>query len=225
MKNVIRKKLISAYLMSVSCAVFAQPFASWTKRELRLSNGIVERIIQLPPGTGSFTTTLYKPVQGEFKYFDSRSTDFQFEADHIVYSGKGNWTLKGITRHTDSNSGDGATVTLLSEDNKIELTLQFLLYPGMPVIRKNLGIKNLSLKTIQIESVDVEKFEVPFYDTATHFDAPTYSCIYHDYGRRRSIGPYDGNMQDALLIVNNSDWQQGIGIGNEAPGAIKHSSV
>ena len=227
-KKAIRKKiilLVSAYVLSVSCAVFAQPFASWTNRELRLNNGVVERIIQLPLGTGSFTTTLYKPVQGDFKYFASISTDFQFEADHIVYSGKGNWILKSITRHTDSNSGDGAMVTLLSEDNKIELAVQYLLYPGMPVIRKNLVVKNLSQKAIPIESVDVEKFDVPFYDQSTHFDAPAYSWIYHDYGRRRSIGPYDGNMQDALLIVHNSDWQQGIVIGNEAPGAIKHTSV
>ncbi len=89
----------------------------------------------------------------------------------------------------------------------------------MPVIRKNLVIKNLSPKTITLESVDVERFEV------TDYWATTFSWICHDYGRRRSIGPYNGTMQDALLTVHNSDWKQGIVIGNESAGVIKNTSV
>jgi|GEM_PF-4546701 len=33
------------------------------------------------------------------------------------------------------------------------------------------------------------------------------------------------NLQDALLTVHNRDWQQGIVIGNEATGVVKHTSV
>ena len=80
-------------------------------------------------------------------------------------------------------------------------------------------IKNLTNERTRLESVDVEKF------TATPYFATTFSWICHDYGRRRSIGPYDGTMQDALLTVHNSDWQQGIVIGNEAAGVVKHTSV
>lgn len=80
-------------------------------------------------------------------------------------------------------------------------------------------IKNFSNKSIQLESVDVEKFNTPGYW------ASTFSWICHDYGLHRSIGPYDGNMQDALNTVHNSDWQQGIVIGNGAPGVIKHTAV
>ncbi len=94
-----------------------------------------------------------------------------------------------------------------------------MLYPNSPAIRKNLVIKNLTSEPVQLESVDVEKF------TVTNYQATTFSWICHDYGRRRSIGPYDGNMQDALLTVHNSDWQQGIVIGNEAAGVVKHTSV
>ncbi len=32
-------------------------------------------------------------------------------------------------------------------------------------------------------------------------------------------------MQDALVTVHNSHWKQGIVIGNEAPGVMKHTSV
>jgi alpha-galactosidase len=197
----------------------AQPYASWTNNELKLDNNIVQRKIELPSHLGRFVTTLYKPVSGDFKYFEPVCTDFQFEVNDKIYSGKGKWILKGVKKYNDLKSGDGAAVTLLSGDKKIELIVQFLLYPGSPVVRKNLIIKNLSSETVKLESVDIEKFEI------IAFFAPTYSWICHDYGRRRSIGPYDGDMQDALVTVHNSDWQQGIVIGNEASGVIKHTSV
>ena len=197
----------------------AQPFATWTKTELKLTNGIVERTIKLPAASGNLVTTLYKPVTGSFKYLSASNTDFQFEINGKIYAGNTNWSLINITALTDARQGDGATVSLLSDDKKIELAIQFLLYPNMPVIRKNLVIKNLAAQTVQLESADVEKFNVaPYWPT-------TFSWICHDYGRRRSIGPYDGNMQDALITVHNSDWQQGMVIGNEAAGVVKHTSV
>jgi alpha-galactosidase len=202
-----------------SLTVSAQPFAVWTKTELKLNNGVVERRIKLPDDTSGFITTSYKPVTGDYWYFEKSNTDFQFEVNSKVYSGKGNWIFKNVNKHTDTNRGDGAAVTLVSADKKIELTLQFLLYTGLPVIRKNLIIKNLTGQTIRLESVDVEKFEVVEYWPTT------YSWIFHDYGRRKSIGPYDGNMQDALINIYDNDWQQGIVIGNEAAGVIKHTSV
>lgn len=215
-------KILSLFVFSalLSISAFAQqPFAIWTKDELKLNNGIVERTIHLPANNGKVITTIYKPVEGDFNYFPDSSTDFQFEINKKIYSGKTGWSLNKIERYSDSKSGDGAAVSLTSVDKKILLTLQFLLYPGSPAIRKNLVIKNLSDATVQLESVDVEKFYV------TEYAATTFSWICHDYGRRRSIGPYDGNSQDALLTVHNSDWRQGIVIGNEASGPIKHTSV
>ncbi|WP_462248857.1 glycoside hydrolase family 36 protein [Ferruginibacter sp.] len=206
-------------LLNFYSASIAQPFASWTKTELKLTNGVVERIIKLPAEKGEFITTLYKPVAGEFWYFEKSNSDFQFEINGKIYSGKGNWFFKNINKYTDAKTGDGASVTLISADKKIELSLQFLLYPGLPVIRKNLVIKNITTQTIKLESVDVEKFEVVEYWPTT------YSWIFHDYGRRKSIGSYDGNMQDALINIYDNDWQQGIVIGNEAAGVIKHTSV
>ncbi len=129
----------------------ALSYALWTKYELKLNNGVVKRTITLPDNKGDFITEEYKPVEGEFNYFDTASTDFQFEINNTIYSGKGKWLLKNIREYRDPKSGNGAAVTLLSMDKKIELTLQFLLYPRLPVIRKNLLIKNLSGETIQLE--------------------------------------------------------------------------
>jgi alpha-galactosidase len=212
-------KILIAYSIIFGGTVIAQPYASWTDSALKLNNGIVERTIKLPVGTGPFGTTAYKPVKGEYAYFSKWNTECQFEIDDKIYSGQSAWELTSIEKLVDSNNGNGASVTFISSDKSIELTLQFILYPGSPAIRKRLSIKNLTGKIVKLESVDIEKL------TVSGYAATTYSWICHDYSRRRSIGPYDGNMQDALLTVHNSDWQQGVVIGNEVPGAVKHSSV
>jgi alpha-galactosidase len=200
-------------------SVAAEPFASWTQQQLVLNNGIIQRMIQLPVNSGSCLTTSYKPVEGEFQYFMPANTDFQFEIDGIAYSGKSNWKLASITSIADAYQGEGAAVKLISQDKQVEVTLNYLLYPHLPVIRKSIAVKNLSDKAVSLESVDVEVFNV------TEYTATTFSWIYSDYGRRKSIGPYDGNMQDALVMVHNRDWKSGIVIGNEASGVLKHTSV
>lgn len=210
-----------AFIISVLFAfdVVSAPFAKWTKTQLTLTNGIVERTIELPAETGNLITTSYKPVNGEFKYFMPSNTDFQFEVNSVRYSGKSNWKLVGVKQISDQLQGDGAAVTLISEDRKIELTLKYLMYPDLPVVRKSLVVKNLGKEAVALESVDVEKFNV------TGYYATTFSWIYSDYGRRKSIGPYEGNMQDALVVVHNMDWQSGIVIGNESSGVLKRTSV
>lgn len=209
-------------LIIVACfanRIVSAPFARWTKTELTLNNGVVQRIIQLPAEEGQFLTTSYKPVTGDFKYFTTSHIDFQLELDGVIYSGKSNWRLIKVQPVTDQLQGDGAAVTLQSSDKKLELTLKFLLYPSLPVIRKSLVVKNLGNTDASLESVDIEKFDINSYN------ATTFSWIYSDYGRRKSIGPFEGTIQDALVIVHNMDWESGIVIGNEASGVLKRTSV
>lgn len=215
------KSIICLILLLFTCitSLFSQPFAKWTKSELTLNNGLVQRTISLPSENGNLITTLYKPVIGEFKYFLPSNTDFQLEVNGVIYSGKSDWSLVEVKSISDSLQGDGAAVTLISNDKKIELTLKYLTYPNLPVIRKSILVKNLTNEEISLESIDVEKFNV------TNYFATTFSWIYSDYGRRKSIGPYEGNMQDALVIVHNMDWKSGIMIGNEASGVMKRTSV
>ena len=195
------------------------PFAKWTKTELILCNGVVRRIIKLPSEGGRFLTVSYKPLNENYNSISDTCTDFQFEVNDVIYSGRGHWELVNIQVITDNNEGSGAAVKLISQDKKIELTLKFLMYPNSPAIRKSLVVKNLTDKIFKLESVDVEKLEVPGYYPVT------YSWIYHDYGRRRYIGPYDGGKQDALIIVHDMNMENGIVLGNEATGVMKHTSV
>lgn len=206
-------------LIVTNVGAVINPFAKWTKTELILCNSIVRRTIQLPSVNGNFLTMSYKPVTGDYNYFTEGSTDFRFEVENVTYSGRSSWDLLKIEVLTDENGGSGAAVRLGSRDRKIELTINFIMYPNSPAIRKSLSIKNLSDKPVKLESVDIEMFEVPAYYPVT------YSWIYHDYGRRRYIGSYEGGKQDALIIVHDMNTEQGIVIGNEATGVLKHTSV
>ncbi len=198
---------------------YAGPFATWTKTELTLNNGIVKRIIKLPSGTDTYTTTSYSPVSGDFNYFLNDNTDFQFEVNDVIYSGKSNWTVVEMGSISDTRQGNGAEVKLLSQDKKVELILKYLLYPNSPAIRKSIIVKNLTEKPVRLESVDIEKLEF------TQYTPVTFSWIYHDYGRRRYIGPYAGGKHDALIIVHDMNLEEGIVVGNEASGVMKHTSV
>jgi alpha-galactosidase len=221
-KLVFMKKVIFLFILILIVTkvdAVISPFAKWTKTELILCNGIVRRTIKLPSDGGTFLTTFYKPANGDFNSFSDTCTDFQFEVNDIIYSGRGHWELVNIQMITDNNEGSGAAVKLISQDKKVELTMKYFMYPNSPAIRKSLIVKNLSDKVVKLESVDIEKFEVPAYYPVT------FSWIYHDYGRRRHIGPYDGTKQDALIIVHDMNREQGIVLGNEATGVMKHTSV
>jgi alpha-galactosidase len=209
--------LINILFLSISSA--NAPFATWTKTELLLNNGLIERTIDLPSQGGKYFTSIYKPVTGEFHYFQPTNPDFEFIFDNISYSGESSWSLVAIKQISDALQGSGASVTLKSKDKKLELTLKYLLYPNSPAIRKNLVIKNLSKKEAGLESVDIEKFNI------TKYWGPTFSWIFSDYGRRRSIGPYEGNIQDALVILHHQNRKEGIVIGNEASGVMKRTAA
>ncbi|HSF53965.1 MAG TPA: glycoside hydrolase family 36 protein [Algoriphagus sp.] len=215
MKKLIPIILIILFFSLESTAQYAR----WTDKELILNNGVVERTIGLPSNRGNFITTSYKPLEGKFSYFSSNNIDFQFEFGGEKYSGKSDWKILNIEAAKDSLEGNGALVSLQSSDGKLQVAIKFLLYPDLPVIRKSLIVTNLGTDESALESVDVERFSVTAYQPST------FSWIYSDYGRRRSIGPYEGNMQDALLIVHNMDWEAGILIGNEATGVLKRTSV
>jgi|GEM_PF-2475777 len=205
--------------MALAAPIQETPFANWTASELMLNNGVVQLTIQLPASAGNFLTRLYKPVAGDFQCFAKTSPDFKFSVNGVTYAGSDAWKQVGIQKIKDDKQGDGAAVTLQSQDGKVELTVRFLLYPDMPVIRKNLIVKNLTNEVARLESVDVGTFTVPPYY------APTFSWIFGDYGRRRTVGPYKGTMQDALVIVYNPDWKHGIVIGNEASGVMKRTAA
>ena len=89
--------LISLLILSVSQIYgVINNYAKWTKTELILCNGVVRRTIQLPSLKGNFLSVSYKPMTGNYDAVSDTCTDFQFEVDDTIYSGRGQWKLVNI---------------------------------------------------------------------------------------------------------------------------------
>jgi hypothetical protein len=104
-------KKIYLLLICILAAIDAHainPFAKWTKTELVLCNGIVRRTIQLPGTGGPFRTLSYNPLIGDYNTLSDSCTDFQFEVNDVVYSGRGYWNMINIQVITDDNDGSHA---------------------------------------------------------------------------------------------------------------------
>ena len=182
--------------------------------ELLLTNGLFVRKMELPEVNGKYLLKEYRPVTGDFPFFDEGGEEFSFLLNGVLYSGSTGWTLLAI-----AEAEDGVAVTLLSTDKAVQVELTYRWYPDLPVVRKSLRIQNHTGAEQRLESVDVEHFAV------SEYFAPTFSWIYSDYGRKKSIGPYLGDLQDSLIMVHHPEWEAGIVLGNEAPGVLKGASV
>ena len=204
--------------------------ARWDAHELVLDNGAVSRRIALPqakpgakPGQDGMATLDYRSAAAPSRFFIGadgttarRSDEFRLLVDGKAVTSAAGWRLLKIAPARDALGGTGATVALLSLDGRLAVDIEYLLYPGLPLIRKRISVGNRTRARMRIESVEVERFEMEEYWPSTM------GWIYSDYGRRKSLAPFTGTRQDALVALHNPDWKEGIVIGNEAPGVLKH---
>lgn len=190
-----------------------------TDSSLSVSNGLIYRSFRLPKSPGPFYTTEYRPSNGTYKYFNNSSKEFSFLLRGKEYSGHSTWQLNSVSPSTFPRSGSGVSIILQSTDHKVEVVLDYILYPQLPLIRKRISVRNLSAEEVSLEAVDVERFSVNDYYPLT------FSWIMSDYGRRKHLAPYKGSRQDALVIVHDPDQGAGLVIGNEGPGVLKKTNV
>lgn len=194
---------------------------------LVLSNGIATRTIRLPSATNpTIGTTDFRTAAVPSRYFTGENGRFAAEADEfgvladgIAYTGRTGWTLRRVDDAADPLQGRGVDVVLVSTDGRVEVTLRYLMYPGLPVVRKTLSVRNLGRAAMKLENIDVECFNFEFYWPGTM------SWVYSDYGRRKSLVPFTGGRQDALVALHNPDWGEGVVLGNEAAGVNKYTAA
>lgn len=194
---------------------------------LTLSNGLVRRMLMLPTTERPRLTTIdYRPVAERSKFFTGavaertwEAPEFGFRLNGVEYGSASAWQLLATKPEQDGKQGEGVTVSLRSADGQVQVDLRYLLYPGSPVMRKQLTVTNLGAQAARLEDVDVESFALEEYFPST------FSWVYSDYGRRKTLAPFSGGRQDSLVAMHNPDWGQGIVIGNEAAGVMKYIGV
>lgn len=206
--------------MFLYCLTWAQPpTVSWDQQQIILQNNRIKRIIQLPEQGKGLTTSHFAPLDGKFNYWQKPHQEFSFSINDKVYTGNQAWTAAKVKNIEDVYQGKGVAVSITDPDSQIELKVNYLLYPDLPVVRKTLSFTNLTEQDLKLEAIDIERF------TMANYEPLTYSWIMHDYGRRRHLGPYKGNMFDVVTTIHNMDSHQGILLGNEAPGVLKRATV
>lgn len=157
---------------------------------------------------------------GEFRVLKGPNPDeFSFLLNDRPVSGKTGWQLVK-SDPVKEKDGSGYVVELLgiSDPNRdLKLELTYLVYPGVPVIRKKITFTNTGKQELKIESLDVESLTLAWSNT--------HNVIYNQYGRYKRLGPFTGDWDDPAVIVHDQYIGRGMVLGNEAPGVMKRTSA
>ncbi|MCM5663290.1 glycoside hydrolase family 36 protein [Galbibacter mesophilus] len=147
-----------------------------------------------------------------------KSKDFSFLWNGKRYSGLSDWTLVKTTNFKDEDGGKGLSVTLKEKvvNPSVEITIFYVVYSDIPVIRKWIQFKNLASKESNLEDLTVE-------DLSTNLNKID-SWVYHNYARMKHLMKYEGDWDDPLVVVHDHSKRAGIALGNEAVGVLKRTA-
>ena len=208
-------------------AIAVTDFARWDATQLVLDNGAARRVLRLPDAENPWLcATDYRTAAAPSRFFTghdgafkSVSDEFRVLVNDVQYDRRSRWQLLGVSSARDDLQGSGAEVHLRSVDGQLEVRLQYLMYPGLPLVRKQVAFTNGGRADVALDSIESECFNLEPYWGATM------SWVYSDYGRRKSLPPFTGGAQDALVALHNPDWGEGVVLGNEAAGVNKFTAA
>ncbi len=207
-------------LMLVTLSGFALDYTSWDGEKLTLDNGSLQRIIIWDQETGSFTTGSLHPANSNKSFTREDSKEFHFLLNDRIVTGQNKWKVISYKPVINNNGEQGCIITLAGDEeinNNLEISIAYMLYPDLPLIRKRLTFHNTGSKDFRIEALDVEHLKLNWSDT--------HCWTLKDYGRYRHLGPYSGDWHDAVVTVHNVRGEEGIVLGNEAPGVTKRTTT
>jgi len=197
----------------------AQPFASRSSDILILDNGVVQRILQLGSDKHGIISKSYSLKGTRNEFLSGGTKDFYFEADGKPLTGLDNWKVVNVRIIDGDNKGSGALLTLEEPESKLRINITYMLYPGLPLIRKKISFLNTGKQEIKLEALDIE--DLQFGNTAVGIEC----WVLHDYARVKSLGQYTGNCYDPVVVVHEVNNHRGVVLGNEAPGVMKRTTA
>jgi len=213
------KHLFLGFFLVFTSSLMAQPFASRSGNVLILDNGIVKRVIQLDTNHQGIFSKSYALIKSDGEFLNPGSDDFYFEADGIPVTGLDNWKLVSTEMIEGENKGNGVTVILKHSALNIKISVTYLLYPDLPIIRKKITFLNTGKLDIKLEALDIESLRFQNSGTGTE------CWVMHDYARQKSLGQFVGNWYDPVVVVHEINLHRGFVLGNEAPGVMKRTAA
>lgn len=208
------KYFIAVFFLFGSIDLFGQDYYKIYENAIILDNGYIRREISIE-GNKFFSSALL--MQGMKENFIVNSREFAFSLNDKTMDGRSGWKIISSIPVSDSMDGKGVKIILEPENSSgIRIELNYLLYPGLPVVRKWIGFKNTGKEDLKIEDLNIEDLETRIgYVNA---------MVYHNYARMKHIGPFIGNWDDPVVVIHEPDRRRGIAMGNEAPGVLKRTA-
>jgi alpha-galactosidase len=214
------KTILCAILCILSLvSIKAQSFAVWDNETLTLDNGFIKRVIKFNAASHTIISNSMKLKSDPEEFLNKVSEEFYFEIDKKPFTGLSNWNLISIENVTGDNYGKGAVVVVEQPNLQIRVKITYLLYPGLPLIRKKIAFQNTGEQEIKLESLDIEYLRFAGSNTGTH------CWVMRDYARQKSLGQFTGEWYDPVVVVHEVDRKRGIVLGNEAPGVMKRTTA
>jgi len=181
---------------------------------------MVRRVISLGEGGKAVSTDSLTFSGSKGQFIGDGTPEFALEADGKTLTGSADLESTGCRAVSDSLQGQGAALTLRTRPGKepsLEVELTWLLYPGLPVIRKRLAVRNTGTADLRLEAVDMEVLSLAL--------DVVHSWSMGNYARNRHLGPFVGNWEDCAVVVHDLRERRGMVLGNEAPGVMKRTTV
>jgi alpha-galactosidase len=214
--NHVKQYFILTCLL-IGSQLYSQEYARISDSILILDNGNIRREIKFSKQRGKIYSSSLTLAGDKNEFLSWNSEEFNFSVNDKHYDGQQLWKVISCSAAKDINHGKGASINIRSEQNPdFEADITYLLYPNLPVIRKNISFKNTGSKEIKIEAIDIENLFV-------NFSFP--ECwVMSDYGRQKRLWPYIGNWDDPAVVLHHTTSHRGILLGNEMPGVLKRTA-
>jgi alpha-galactosidase len=192
-----------------------QNYYKISDNSISLGNGIISKEIKLSRDS-LFSSGLF--LRSVAENYIRKSKEFSFSANDIGFDGYSGWEIIRTQPIEEVKGGKGVKVLLKSkkDKNQLEVELNYILYPDLPLIRKWIGVTNKSIADIKLESVNTEELNTRL--------SQTYSVVYHNYGRMKHLDRFIGDWDDPVVVVHDAQVRRGIALGNEASGVLKRTA-
>ena len=179
-----------------------------------LKNKTVARAFYFDKQAPGFYTGSYRNLVTGVEYARPGTEEFGIEINGKEATGKNCVYL----RHEISRSGDQQTlnVVLNAPVSDVQIVLQYIMYDSIPLIRKRLEVINHGGSEAALTNLDVERLQ--FQVVYTYMNE-----VYANYGTHLTRVPYQGDYNDAAVLLFNPIEKQGVIFGNEAPSVLKRT--
>jgi alpha-galactosidase len=204
--------ILAAFLVN---STYSQEVFKVAGSEITLNNGSITRKIKFSHDS-LYSYALTGP-SGSYNYI-SKSREFSMQINNDPVNGFNGWDVLSTDAIRDGEAGRGLKIVLRGKKkwDDLQIELNYMLYPDLPLIRKWVKVVNKGTVEYKIEGLNIEDLQTTISQVSAN--------VYHDYGRMKSIGSFCGTWDDPVVVIHDVTRRLGIAVGNEAPGVLKRTA-